>query len=167
MRRSRRTNCLVRVAACLPLLVQISVGHAYLFGEGDRGMVQISPYVYHRIDNTDHNQYPRLFGLEYESPGHWLLGGLAFENSYYQGSAFIYAGKRWFLDSDQHFYAKLAAGLVYGYKDPYADKLPVNHDGYGLGIAPVLGYQFKRANAQLVFLGASVIAITFGYDLWN
>jgi hypothetical protein len=163
----RTTNYLVRLAACLWLLVQMSAGHAYLFGEGDRGMVQISPYVYHRIDNTDHNQYPRLFGLEYESAGNWLVGGLAFRNSYYQNSAFVYGGKRWFLDEDQHVYAKLAVGLVYGYKDPYADKLPVNYNGYGLGIAPVLGYQFKRANAQLVFLGVSAIVITVGYDLWN
>ncbi|MFL6580633.1 MAG: hypothetical protein ACJ8G2_07820 [Burkholderiales bacterium] len=161
-------NCLLRISICLALSVQMSAVHAYLFEEGDRGMVQISPYVYHRVDNTDHNQYPRLFGLEYESAGHWLLGGVAFRNSYYQDSAFVYGGKRWFLDStDQHFYVKLAVGLVYGYKEPYDDRLPVNHDGYGLGIAPTLGYQFKRANVQFVVLGVSAVALTLGYDLWN
>jgi hypothetical protein len=164
----RITNCLARVAVCVALLVEMSAVHAYLFEEGDRGMVQISPYVYHRFNNTDHNQYPRMLGLEYESAGHWILGGLAFRNSYYQDSAFIYGAKRWFLDStDQHFYVKLAVGLVYGYKEPYEHKLPVNHDGYGLGIAPTLGYQFRRANVQFAILGVSTVAITFGYDLWN
>src|SRR3954470_12693086 len=115
---SRIINCLLRISVCLALFVEMSAVHAYLFEEGDRGMVQISPYVYHRIDNTDHNQYPRLFGLEYESAGNWLVGGLAFRNSYYQNSAFVYGGKRWFLDDDERVYAKLAVGLVYGYKEP-------------------------------------------------
>lgn len=56
--------------------------------------------------------------------------------------------------------------MVYGYKDPYEDRLPVNNDGYGLGIVPALGYQLGRANAQIVFLGAAAVVFTFGYDFW-
>jgi len=164
----KTTKFLARAAACLSLLMHLSAGHAYLIGEGDRGTVQIGPYVYHFVDNTDHNQWPRLFGLEYESGSHWLVGGVVFRNSYYQDATYIYGGKRWFVDApDNHVYLKLTAGPVYGYKPPYDDKLPINHDGFGFGVAPALGYQFKRASVQLVAPGFSVIAITFGYDLWN
>ena len=144
------------------------MSHADVISEGDRVMVEVGPYVYHRIDNTDHNQYPRLVGMEYESASHWLGGAAYFKNSYYQNAAYLYAGKRWFIDSvSENLYVKLTAGLVYGYRKPYEDKLPVNHDGYGLGIVPAVGYQFGRASAQIEFVGTDVIAITFGYDFGN
>jgi len=146
----------------------MTMAHADVLSEGDRVMVEVGPYVAHRVDNTGHNQWPHLVGVEYESGSHWLGGIAAFKNSYYQNAAYAYAGKRWFLDQvEQNLYVKLSAGLVYGYKDPYADRLPVNHNGYGLGIVPALGYQFGRANAQIEFLGTAAVAFTFGYDFWN
>ncbi len=159
---------LPRAAAWLCLLACMSMSHADVFGDGDRVMLEVGPYVYHPVDNTGHNQWPHLVGAEYESGSHWLGGAAAFKNSYYQNSAYVYGGKRWFLDSvNENLYVKLSAGLVYGYKDPYADRLPVNHNGYGIGIVPALGYQFGRVNAQFVFLGTAAVAFTFGYDFWN
>lgn len=155
-------------AAWLSLLSCMSMSHADVFGEGDRVMAGVGPYVYHRIDNSDHNQWPRLIGVEYETGSHWLGGAAAFKNSYYQNTAFLYAGKRWFIPSvNENLYVKLTAGLVYGYRKPYEDKLPVNHDGFGIGIVPALGYQFGRANVQIQFLGTDAMAITFGYDFWK
>ncbi len=166
MRRS--AIVLARAVAWLSLLAGISVAHADVFGEGDRVMLEVGPYVYHRLDNTGHNQWPRLFGAEYETGSHWLGGAVSFRNSYYQNAAYVYGGKRWFIDSvDEKLYVKLSAGLVYGYKAPYEDKLPINRNGYGLGIVPAVGYQFGRANMQLVFLGTAAASITFGYDFWN
>lgn len=157
-----------RAAACLFLLTCVSMAHAGVFEKGDRVMLEFGPYVAHRIDNNGHNQWPHLVGLEYESGLHWLGGAAAFRNSYYQDAAYVYAGRRWFLDSmSENLYIKLSAGLVYGYKEPYEDRLPVNDNGWGLGIAPALGYQFGRANAQIVFLGTAAVIFTFGYDLWQ
>jgi hypothetical protein len=165
---SRLARGLSRAVALLSLLSCMSMAHADVFGEGDRVMVEGGPYVYHRIDNSDHNQWPRLVGVEYETGSRWLGGAAAFRNSYYQNSAYVYAGKRWFVPTvNENLYVKLSAGLVYGYKKPYEDKLPVNHNGYGLGIVPALGYQFGRANVQLEFVGTDVLAITFGYDFWK
>jgi hypothetical protein len=165
---SRLVRALSRAAALLSLLSCMSMSHADVFGEGDRVMAGVGPYVYHRIDNSDHNQWPRLIGVEYETGSHWLGGAAAFKNSYYQDAAFLYAGKRWFIPSvDENLYVKLTAGLVYGYRKPYEDKLPVNHDGFGIGIVPALGYQFGRANVQIQFLGTDAMAITFGYDFWK
>ncbi|MEO8156604.1 MAG: hypothetical protein ABI648_02325 [Betaproteobacteria bacterium] len=167
--RIARLACGLRHAiGSLSLLACATVAHADVFGEGDRVMLELGPYVYHRIDNTGHNQWPRLVGMEYESVSHWLGGAVSFRNSYYQNAAYVYAGRRWFIDAvDENLYLKVTAGFVYGYKKPYEDKLPVNHNGYGFGIVPALGYQFGRANAQIVFLGATALAFTVGYDLWN
>ncbi len=150
------------------LLTFISIARADVFGEDDRVMVEVGPYVYHWIDNSDHNQWPRLIGVEYETASHWLGGVAAYKNSYYQNSAFAYAGKRWFIEPvDENLYVKVSAGLMYGYKEPYEDRVPLNHNGYGLAIVPAVGYQFGRANAQLVFLGTAAVALTIGYDFWD
>ncbi len=166
MRRS--AIVLPRAAAWIFLHACMSMAHADVFGDGDRVMLEFGPYVGHWDDNKGHNQWPHLVGVEWESGSHWLVGAAAFKNSYYQNAAYLYAGRRWFLDKvNPNLYVKLSAGLVYGYKDPYEDRLPVNNDGYGLGFVPAVGYQFGRANAQIIFLGTAAVAFTFGYDFWN
>ena len=159
---------LARAAICLCLLAGVSFAHADIFDEGDRLMVQVGPYVYHRLDNTGHNQWPHIIGVEYETASNWLAGAVSFENSYYQDAALLYGGKRWFIPPiSENLYVKVVGALVYGYKKPYEIKLPINHDGYGLAIAPVVGYQFGRANVQLVFLGTAGAVVTVGYDMWK
>jgi hypothetical protein len=159
---------LPRAAAWFSLLTCVSMAYAGVFGDGDRVMLAFGPYVAHRVNNSGHNQWPHLVDVEWESGSHWLVGAAAFKNSYSQSAAYVYAGRRWFLDQvNPNFYVKLSAGVVYGYKDPYEDRLPVNDNGYGLGFVPALGYQFGRANAQIVFLGTAAVAFTFGYDFWR
>ena len=68
---------------------------------------------------------------------------------------------------DENLYVKVTAGLMYGYKEPYEGRVPLNQNGYGLAIVPAVGYQFGRANAQFVFLGTAAVAVTFGYDFWD
>ena len=159
---------LPRAAAWVTLLACMAMAHADVFGDGDRVMLAFGPYVAHWNDNDGHNQWPHLFGVEWESGSHWLIGAAAFKNSYSQRAAYAYAGRRLFLDQvNPNLYVKLSAGLVYGYKDPYEDRLPINNDGYGFAIVPALGYQFGRANAQIVFLGTAAVTFTFGYDFWR
>ncbi|HKQ25658.1 MAG TPA: hypothetical protein VJT81_14535 [Burkholderiales bacterium] len=163
-----RTSWYLRAAAWFSLLACVEMAHAGVFSEGDRVMLELGPYVAHWEDNQGHNQWPHLVGAEWESGSHWLVGGAVFKNSYYQDAAYVYGGRRWFLERvNPNLYVKLSAGLVYGYKDPYEDQLPINNKGYGLGIVPAVGYQFGRANAQIVLLGAVAVAFTFGYDFWN
>ena len=52
------------------LLTFMSIAHADVFWKGDCVMVEVGPYVYHWDDNTDHNQWPRLVGVEYETESH-------------------------------------------------------------------------------------------------
>jgi len=164
----RSAIVLLRAAAWFSFLACMPMAHAGVFGDGDRVMLEFGPYVLHRVDNNGRNQWPNLVGVEWESGSHWLIGAVAFKNSYYQHATYAYGGRRWFLDRVYpNLYVKLSAGMVYGYKDPYEDRLPVNDNGYGLGIAPALGYQLGRANAQIVFLGTAAVTFTFGYDFWN
>ena len=131
-------------------------------------MLQVGPYVYHLSHDARHNNEPWLVGVEWESASRWELGASFFKNSFYQPCVYIYGGKRWFLRSeDQGFYLKLTGGPLYGYKEPYENKVPVNDNGIGLAIIPAVGYQYKRANAQLVILGSAGLMLSFGYDFWK
>jgi hypothetical protein len=150
------SGVLAHAVAWLCLFARVSMAHADVFDEGDRVMVEVAPYVYHYVDNTDHNQWPRLIGVEYETGSHWLGGAAFFRNSYYQNAAYAYVGKRWFIDAvAENLYVKLTAGMVYGYKDPYEDKVQLNNNGYGLGIVPAVGYQFGRAKPEQAFVATN------------
>ncbi len=162
--RSLRTLACVLTAMCTCTWT----AHADVFADGDQVMLQIGPYMYHTSDDPEHNNVPKLVGVEWESASRWELGASYFENSFYQPCIYIYAGRRWFLGSrDDGFYVKLSGGPLYGYKDPYEDKVPVNFNGLALAIIPAVGYQYKRTNAQLVILGTAGLMLTFGYDFWK
>jgi hypothetical protein len=163
-----RGNLLLRALACVVLLACTPTAHADVFADGDRVMLQAGPYVVHWNNSPDHNEWPWLVGVEWESASRWEIGAAYFRNSFYQPSTYIYAGRRWFLHSeDQGFYAKLTGGLLYGYKDPYENKIPVNFNGLGLAVLPAIGYQYRRVNSQIVFVGSAGVTLTFGYDFWK
>jgi hypothetical protein len=167
----RRASRALRSLACVALAVLCAhtwTARADVFTEGDQVMLQFGPYVYHRFHDVSHNDLPLLVGFEWESASRFEVGANYFENSFYQPCFYAYIGKRWFLKSeDSGFYVKITGGPLYGYKEPYEDKVPFNHNGYGWAIIPALGYQYQRANAQLVLLGLNGVMLTFGYDFWK
>jgi hypothetical protein len=163
--RSLRTLARIALAA---LFTCTTTARADVFADGDRVMLQVGPYVEHWNRSTDHNDWPWLVGVEWESASRWEIGAAYFRNSFYQPSTYIYAGKRWFLHSEKRgLYAKLTGGPLYGYKEPYEDKIPVNFNGLGLAVLPAIGYQFQRANVQIVLVGSAGVTLTFGYDFWK
>jgi hypothetical protein len=134
--------------------------------DGARLMFQVSPLVVHFSPSPEHNNFPRLLGLEYETRAHWVAGGASFLNSFEQPSSYWYIGKRWFLDSiHENFYIKLTAGVLLGYDEPYEDKIPLNDNGIAFAPLPAVGYQHERFNAQLVLLGGSGLMLMLGYDI--
>jgi hypothetical protein len=158
----------LRTLACIALTVLglcTRTAHADVFADGDHLMLQFGPYVYHHSYSAEHNNLPLLVGLEWESASRWELGASYFRNSFHQPCLYLYGGRRWFWrPADDGFYFKLTGGPLYGYKAPYDDKVPLNENGVGLAIIPAVGYQYQRANAQLVILGTAAIMFTFGYD---
>lgn len=160
-------RALARVAVAA-LCTCALTARADVFADGDHVMLQFGPYVYHREYDSAHNNTPMLIGAEWESASRWELGASYFRNSFYQPCLYIYGGRRWFLGSaDDGIYFKVTGGLIYGYKAPYESKIPLNDRGFGLGVLPAIGYQYQRANAQLVLLGTAGLMLTFGYDFWK
>ena len=142
-----------------------SVASLKMPAQRDRLTLVIGPYVWH-THTGDHNDIPRLVGLEWEPAAYPVEFGVAyFRNSFYQDSVYAYVGKRWFLSDDgDGFFVHLSGGPLYGYRGEYEDKVPFNHHGVGVAIIPGIGYQYRSVSAQVVVLGTAALMITFGYD---
>ena len=69
------------------------------------------------------------------------------------------------IDRNPGWYVKLTGGLLYGYKEPYENKVPYNHNGYAPGLVPALGYKWDRWSTQVSLLGNAALMISVGYDL--
>ncbi len=135
-------------------------------GDGDYWRLYTSPYTYHWQYNPDHRPVWSL-GVEWQRPQGWLLGGAYFRNSFDQPSAYLYGGKRWQgLFEQPQFYAQLTGGLLYGYRGRFANKVPLNRNGYSPGAVLALGWQFDRHNAiSIDLLGAAAVMFQYNYDL--
>jgi hypothetical protein len=133
---------------------------------GNIVMIQASPDVHHYHSNPEHVDWSWMVGIEWQRPSNWLLGFAYFNNSFGQKSQYYYAGYTWKLsDRDPNWYLKLTGGLVHGYKEPYEDKVPYNHNGYSPGVVPALGYKWSRWSAQVNVFGTAAFGISVGYDL--
>jgi hypothetical protein len=128
---------------------------------GNLVRVQLSPYTKHFHANTDHKNVV-LVGLEREYPSGKLDGIALFSNSFGQESLFIYpwGGSYKSIFGVQPLSFKWTAGLLYGYKKPYEDKVPMNYKGFSPGLIFALAYEFKPGwSAQVNILGnAGVMA---------
>ena len=122
----------------------------------------IGPFALH-WSNSDEHTYVVLLGIERAEADGWIWGLSAFRNSFGQPSAYAYYGYRWDnLFGNPALYFKLSGGVIYGYKEPYEDKVPFNHNGFGLGIIPAVGYRLTPVDAlQVGALGAAGLIFTY------
>ena len=166
--RLTRWICRFAVAAQLTASLAATAAESGLITPGDVFMVQVSPYTIHFDKGPEHTSYPWLIGVEWQDKSRWLAGYSYFNNSFDQKSHYIYGGY-WFPlgENYRNWYIKLTGGLIIGYKEPFEDKLPVNYNGVAPVIIPGLGYKYDRFNAQINFLGANGLMLTFGYDLFR
>ena len=120
------------------------------------------PFAIHWGNSSEHT-YVVLLGIEREEADGWIWGFSAFRNSFGQASAYAYYGYRWDnLFGVPALYAKLSGGIIYGYKGQYEDKVPFNHDGFGLGIIPAIGYRLTPKDAlQVGALGTAGLIFTY------
>lgn len=140
-------------------------------------LVQVSPYTHHYHSSPDHKPV-YLIGVErynarYNANSAFLgadnsLWGLSyFSNSFGQPSGYAYYGGVYnrLLALDK-LYFKWTAGVLYGYRPPYENKVPYNHNGWSPGIVFGLGYKLTpQFSAQLNALGNAGAMITFTYQL--
>lgn len=119
--------------------------------------LQLSPYTLHFSPSEEHkNVY--MVGLEREHPGGKLDGFTFFSNSFGQPSIFIYpwGGVYRNILGVKPLSFKWTAGLLYGYKEPYENKVPLNFKGFSPAVIPALAYEFKPGwSAQVNILGTA------------
>jgi hypothetical protein len=125
-----------------------------------------SPYTYHYSRDPEHRPV-RMIGLERQRADGIVFGGTYFSNSFGQPSAFVYGGQRLENWSDYpKLYAQWTAGVLYGYKGEFKDKVPFNHGGYSPGVVLSVGWQFTPAySAQVNVLGNSALMFQVAVDL--
>lgn len=118
---------------------------------------QFSPLTYHFSQDEGHKRVV-MVGLERDHRDAQLDGVALFTNSFGQPTVYVYpwGGIYRDLGGIHHLSFKWTAGLLYGYKEPYADKVPLNFKGFSPAIIPSLAYEFKPGwTGQLNFLGTA------------
>jgi len=139
-----------------------------LLGSGNVLMIQAAPTSIHYNSSPEYKGTPWLVGAELQTPSRWLGGYSYFNNSFDQRCHYLYVGYTWHIsENNTSWYFKLTGGALYGYKAPYEDKIPYNHNGLAPAIIPGVGYKFDRFNVQLNLFGTAGIMITVGYDLFR
>ncbi|HZJ94177.1 MAG TPA: sn-glycerol-3-phosphate transporter [Thiopseudomonas sp.] len=126
--------------------------------------LQTSVYTTHYKPKSAHNNNQELIGLERHTENSYLMGGATFLHSYGKRSYYGYVGKRYGFASSP-FYGKISAGLLYGYKGKYRDKIPLNHFEIAPAIVPSIGVQYRSVAAEVVLLGAAASMVTVGVKL--
>jgi hypothetical protein len=123
----------------------------------------ISPYTKHWSNNPEHRPVV-LVAMDSHLQGGRFCGLALFSNSFGQESAYVYVGQQWNgLLGNPKFFTKVSAGLLYGYRGQYKDKIPLNNLGIGPAIIPSLGYNITPTDAAQVYL-LGTAGLLFAYS---
>ncbi len=134
---------------------------------GDRYGLMYSPYTAHFHPRPEH-EYVWLVGMERERADGQLAGIALFSNSFGQPSTYIFPWGKIYRDvfNRPGLFVKLTAGLLYGYRGKYEDKVPLNDAGFSPAIVPALGWESGgRLQAQVNLLGANAMMLQFTLGL--
>jgi opacity protein-like surface antigen len=125
----------------------------------------VSPYTAH-FNYSDEHRYVWAIGVERQSDNGWLYGASYFSNSFGQDSGYAYVGQTYpGLFDTPALFAQWSAGLLYGYKGVYQNKVPLNRNGFSPGAVFSLGWRFTRqTSAQANLLGNSALMLQLSHD---
>lgn len=127
--------------------------------------VALAPYAPHFRYSAEHRRVWAL-AVERQRADNWLAGLSYFRNSFGQPSAYAYIGHR----SDKVFgqdplYFQWSAGVLYGYKGAYKNKVALNVSGFAPGALVGLGWQFNKQSAvTLHLLGDAAMMLQLSHD---
>ncbi len=161
----------LRAAFAMLGLVGASSASAFDWGDGfsltkkqgDQYALLVSPITQHFHPSPEH-KHVWLVGVEREREDHSLAGAAFFSNSFGQHSAYLFPWGQTYHDllGQEQLYLKWTAGLLYGYRKPYEDKVPFNINGFSPAIIPAVGWQFaNQYTVQLNFLGFNGAMLQF------
>lgn len=123
----------------------------------------VSPYTRHWRPNPEHK---RVWAIAVERQrDDTLIGASFFSNSFGQDSSYWYYGERYTgFWGQPKLFAQWSAGLLYGYRGQYEDKVPLNHRGFSPGALIGLGWNFDReSSAQFHLLGDAGVMLQLNY----
>ena len=126
----------------------------------------LSPGMLHFRPSAEHTNVWAV-GVERQVDDDWLAGASFFRISYGQASAYAYVGHRslGLLQTPPLFF-QWSAGLMYGYKGKYRDKVPLNVSGFAQGAVIGVGWQIDRQlSATVHLLGDAGLMLQLGFDL--
>jgi len=125
----------------------------------------LAPYAPHIRPSDEHSDVWAL-GLERQRTDNWLAGGSFFSNSFGQPSTYLYLGKRWpSLLGHPQLFGQFSAGVLYGYRGKYQNKVPFNYNGFSPGALASIGWQFnKNASLTVHSVGDAAVMFQFGWD---
>ena len=128
-----------------------------------RGEFTFSPYTHHWSNNPEHKQVI-LVALDSHVSGGRFCGLALFTNSFGQGSAYAYVGKQWDgILGNPKLFTKVSAGLLYGYRGAYKEKIPFNNYGIAPAIIPSLGWHVSPEDSvQVMLLGKAGLLFAYG-----
>jgi hypothetical protein len=121
--------------------------------------LQFSPYTHHFVYDSEHSDVV-MIGVEREYPNAKLDGITLFSNSFGQPTMYVYpwGGIYRSIGGIQPLSFKWTAGLIYGYKTPYENKVPYNHEGFSPGAIVALAYEFPSGwSVQANLLGLAAV----------
>ncbi len=126
-----------------------------------------SPGMVH-FNRSPPEPYKHVWGvaIERQRDDRWLYGGSYFSNSFGQDSGYLYLGRQYpdLFDKPQLFF-QWSAGLLYGYKGAYADRVPVNYKALSPGLVVSLGWHFDPQWAAMInVVGDAGLMLQLSYD---
>jgi len=125
----------------------------------------IAPWAPHFRYSEEHRDVWAI-AIERQRPDDWLAGFSYFRNSFGQPSVYAYVGKRFNrLWNVEPLFFQASAGVLYGYKGKFKDKVALNVGGFAPGALVGLGWKFdERSSATLHMLGDAGVMLQLSYD---
>jgi hypothetical protein len=125
----------------------------------------VGPYTVHLHQKAEY-RYVWAVGVERQRDDLWLYGLSYFSNSFGQDSGYLYLGRQYpALFDEPKLFFQWTAGVLYGYKGAFANRVPLNTDGFSPGVVISLGWQFDEDYAvQLNKVGTSGLMLQFSYN---
>ncbi len=137
-----------------------------LLADGGHWRLHYSPFTVHYSPDPEH-EYVWMVGAERQRANGVVWGAAYFTNSFGQASGYVYAGERltnW--GPYPQLYAQWTAGILYGYRGRFKDKVPLNYKGFSPGLSLSAGWQFTpTVSAQAIALGNSALMFQLSWDL--
>lgn len=147
----------------------VDSGHVAAVGAPDpdrpKWRMAVSPFTAHWRPSEEHRKVWAV-ALERQRPDGRFTGGSFFSNSFGQESLYAYVGERYtgFWGEPQLF-AQWSAGVIWGYRGKYEDKLPLNTKGFAPGALVSLGWNFdRRSSVAAHLLGDAGVMLQMSYE---